>query len=934
MLAALLAGLLPLVAGVSSEIPPPPEVPNDTAEFRRFVLENGMKVLLLSDPKLNKSSAALTVGVGSLSDPPERQGLAHFLEHMLFLGTEKYPDVADFDAYLKANGGYNNAGTWPDHTTYMLEIRHEAFPGALDRFSQFFIAPLFDPTFTEREMNAVNSEFHRHLEHDGRRAAQVAATRYREGHPMAHFAIGNRETLTGTTREELLAFYEQYYSADQMALALTGRASLDELEAWAREYFGPVPNRGRKPVRFSPDYLPEKPALRLLRVAAVKDERQISLEFPLPSTVRHWQSKPDVLLGFILGYEGEGSLLSHLKNEGLATALAAGSYDYAQSFASFRIEIDLTPAGLENYPRVLELVFAAIAELKRADYPGYLFHERQTMARLEEAYRDKGEGASRAVDLSTLLWTYPLEVAERVPFLWVREDADAYRELLAQLRPDNLLVTLLARGLPTDQVEPYYGTEYSYSEETGPAYTALLDPPKVAGIHLPAPNPFIPTEVGQLALRPVQLIAEPVLSLYYWQDTEFQRPLVAELYRFRFPRSLATREGAARLMFYEACVREALNEIAYTAGEAGLHLEITADLDGVQINLDGYDATAPRLREAVVESLVDFELPEARFAAIKDRLVRSLEDFALQEAFQIAQQTRRTVAREFYYRPDELLPVARELTLDAVRRFARQLYQRGRIEALVHGNVTAEEAVAAARQFAGTLKTRAAGAGDLIARRMLVQPPGDTILLVEQVQGSNSAFRREYILGEDTPEIRAATVLLSNAIQDPVYSELRTRQQLGYIVGGAAFSEFRVHGMLVLVQSAEYAPQELQQRAEALIATLPDKVRGMSDEEWDMLVAGAQAELEAEDKSIAERAERLFSLAYDFDADWDRREETLAALDQLTRERAADILAAAIAPETRRMRTFLVYGRNEPVPPELQPTFTDRAAWKRKQTYR
>src|SRR5690606_29608754 len=104
--------------------------------------------------------------------------------------------------------------------------------------------------------------------------------------------------------------------------------------------------------------------------------------------------------------------------------------------------------------------------------------------------------------------------------------------------------------------------------------------------------------------------------------------------------------------------------------------------------------------------------------------------------------------------------------------------------------------------------------------------------------------------------------------------------------------------------------------------------------EWDMLVAGAQAELEAEDKSIAERAERLFSLAYDFDADWDRREETLAALDQLTRERAADILAAAIAPETRRMRTFLVYGRNEPVPPELQPTFTDRAAWKRKQTYR
>jgi insulysin len=109
------------------------------------VLPNGIRVLLLSDPKLNVSSAALAVGVGSLADPPERQGLAHFLEHMLFLGTEKFPDITGFDAYLRRNGGMNNAYTADDRTNYFLEIRHEAFEGALDRFAQFFIAPLFDP---------------------------------------------------------------------------------------------------------------------------------------------------------------------------------------------------------------------------------------------------------------------------------------------------------------------------------------------------------------------------------------------------------------------------------------------------------------------------------------------------------------------------------------------------------------------------------------------------------------------------------------------------------------------------------------------------------------------------------------------------------------------------------------------------------------------
>jgi secreted Zn-dependent insulinase-like peptidase len=132
-------------------VPPRERAPNDTAEYRRFVLPNGIKVILQSDARLNKSSVALAVGAGNLADPPNRQGMAHFLEHMLFLGTQKYPNVSDFDTYLSNNGGGNNAYTARDRTHYFLEVRHEAFEGALDRFSQFFIAPLFSPEFRTPE---------------------------------------------------------------------------------------------------------------------------------------------------------------------------------------------------------------------------------------------------------------------------------------------------------------------------------------------------------------------------------------------------------------------------------------------------------------------------------------------------------------------------------------------------------------------------------------------------------------------------------------------------------------------------------------------------------------------------------------------------------------------------------------------------------------
>ena len=117
--------------------------PLDKSKSKTVVLENGLKVYLLSDSSFNVSAASVSVEVGSLDNPDERQGLAHFLEHMLFLGTEKYPDVDEYSSYLRNNGGYSNAYTASDLTNYQFQVLPDAFEGAIDRFSQFFISPLF-----------------------------------------------------------------------------------------------------------------------------------------------------------------------------------------------------------------------------------------------------------------------------------------------------------------------------------------------------------------------------------------------------------------------------------------------------------------------------------------------------------------------------------------------------------------------------------------------------------------------------------------------------------------------------------------------------------------------------------------------------------------------------------------------------------------------
>lgn len=933
LILALTVSVLGLRAESTVDIPPPQKASNDESAYRRLTLDNGLKVILLSDPKLNKSSAALAVGVGSYSDPDDRKGLAHFLEHMLFLGTEKYPDETDYGNYLKSNGGYNNAYTAGELTNYHFEIRHEAFEGALDRMAQFFIAPLFTPKFTEREMNAVNSEYQKNLESDNWREFQLHCSLYRKGHPANQFNIGNRDTLGGTTREELLAFYNQHYSANTMTLSVVGQDSLDQLEQWARKYYSGIENRQLDALRYPADFFPPKAALRMIRMEPVKDLRQLNLEFSLPATRQFYGSKPGELLGFILGHEGEGGLLSQLKAEGLATGISAGANAGSQDFGTFDLNVSLTSAGLEKYPHVLQLVFAAVDQLKAAGYPNYLFKERQAMARLDEAFQDKGEGASRAVALANQIRDYPLEIAERVPYLWLAPDNDAYQLVLNQLRPDNLLVTLIAKGVETDTVEPYYGTHYSYTETVGPAYDALLKPALVASIQLPKPNPFVPAQATMLPIEPILLINEPALSLYYAQDTEFLRPMVTEVYRFRLPRSLGTLENAVLLRYYEACVNEALNETAYTAQQAGLNFGLRADLEGVQISVSGYDASATQLLEVVAANLVDFQLSAERFAAIKDRLLRDLGNFPRMDAYQILNETRRAAVREFYFRPDEQLPVAESVILADVRAFAKSLYQQGKIEAMVHGNVSAEVAIADARRFGAALAAKPVADTQLLRRRQLEQPVGESLRTSEKLMVNNSAFRREYILGDDSPELRAATLVLSNFMSEPFYSEMRTRQQLGYIVWGGAGGEEKSNFAYFIIQSGDYPADEVETRADQRIGELPGLLAALTDDAWTTLIGGVRSQLDEQDKTIADRAGRLFGLAYDRDAEWTRRDATLAALSQLSKARVVEILNTAIAPETRRMRTFLGFSRDhEPKTPPAN-SFTERGPWKQTRIY-
>ena len=132
--------------------------PMDTRSYESFALPNGLEVLLCSDPTSNTAAAAMNVNVGASSDPETVPGLAHFNEHMLFLGTEKYPQEDSFETFLSANGGSSNAFTDSEDTCYYFDMtadNDKRLEEGLDRFASFFTSPLFTEAATGRELNAI-----------------------------------------------------------------------------------------------------------------------------------------------------------------------------------------------------------------------------------------------------------------------------------------------------------------------------------------------------------------------------------------------------------------------------------------------------------------------------------------------------------------------------------------------------------------------------------------------------------------------------------------------------------------------------------------------------------------------------------------------------------------------------------------------------------
>ncbi|MGI9288660.1 MAG: insulinase family protein, partial [Pseudomonadales bacterium] len=669
---------------------------NDARDYEWLTLDNGLQALLVSDIKATKAAAALDVNVGAKADPQDRQGLAHFLEHMLFLGTKKYPESGEYQEFISSHGGSHNAYTSFEHTNYFFDVNASYLRETLDRFAQFFVAPLFTARYVEREMNAVESEYRSRLRDDSRRSLDVFQQIINPEHPFNKLSVGNLQTLNGggtdAARAELLKFYQRHYSADNMRLVVIGREPVAELRTWVKDLFSSVPRRKThaetsEPALFEAGSLP-----KMVSIKPEKDTRNLSVTFPIPTTQEHYKSKPVQYIGNIIGHEGKGSLLSYLKQQDWAEQLSAGAGFEDASGATFNVVISLTDAGLKQQNEVLKLLFQTIARIKREGIQDWLFKEQSELLTTRFRFQEKSQPINYASGLANSMHYYPATDVLRAGYLMEDYKPELIADFLDYLKPDNALITLMAAGENFPQRSPWYDTPYAVTAVDVAQLRAWSEAEVNAAILVPEPNPFVPhnfamPRIKKPATVPVELQLGERTRMWWLQDNKFKVPKTQAYFNFHTPLANDTPLNAALSQLYVDLLQDSLNEFAYPAVLAGLQVSALKHLRGVSIKVGGYSDKQRLLLKRVAKVMAMEEVDPQRFVALKKERIRSWLNAKKQLPYlQVIGAVSETLIKS-YWQEDELVHALREASIDDLQSFKTRFFQTANVDAMIYGNL-------------------------------------------------------------------------------------------------------------------------------------------------------------------------------------------------------------------------------------------------------
>uniref|UniRef100_A0A4W6E4D9 Nardilysin convertase n=1 Tax=Lates calcarifer TaxID=8187 RepID=A0A4W6E4D9_LATCA len=848
-------------------------------------------------PECFDSAAALCVGVGSFSDPSDLPGLAHFLEHMVFMGSEKYPSENGFDAFLKKHGGSDNASTDCERTIFQFDVQRKSFKEALDRWAQFFICPLMIRDAIDREVEAVDSEYQLAKPSDSHRKEMLFGSLAKPGHPMGKFCWGNAQTLKQEPKKKkinvykrLRAFWKKHYSAHYMTLAVQSKERLDTLEEWVREIFSKVPNNGLPKPDFSDMLDPfETPAFnKLYRVVPVRKVHALNITWALPPQEKYYRVKPLHYISWLIGHEGTGSILSVLRRKCWALALFGGNsetgFDQNTTYSIFSISITLTDEGFQNFYQVKKS-----HSLFYLPFVFLIYEEIQKIEANEFHYQEQIDPIEYVEDICENMQLFPKEdflTGDQLMFEFSPEVISAALSLLTPEKANLMLLSPEHEG-QCPLKEKWFGTQYSMEDIQQEWMQRWIGHLELNNdLHLPAENRFIATDFTLKpsdcpdAEFPVRIADSDRGCLWYKKDNKFKIPK-GEVRACVCARAVVLFDLLVNILGHN------LAEPAYEAEVAQLEYKLVAGEHGLVIKVKGFNHKLSLLFHLIIDHLADFSASPDVFSMFSEQLKKTYFNILIKPE-KLGKDVRLLILEHSRWSMvEKYQALTAGLTSNELMEFSRSFRAELYAEGLVQGNFCSTESVQFLQYVTDKLQFSKLPAEVPVMFRVVELPLKHHICKVKSLNkgDANSEVTVYYQSGPKALREHTLMELLVMHMEEPCFDFLRTKETLGYHVYPTCRNTSGVLGFSVTVetQATKFNTELVELKIEEFLASFGEKLNALTEEAFNTQVTALVKLKECEDTHLGEEVDRNWAEVVTQQYVFDRLNREIEALKQMSR---------------------------------------------------
>ncbi|EDV91988.1 GH24288 [Drosophila grimshawi] len=888
------------------------------------------------DEKL--AACAVLMDYGSFAEPRDYQGLAHFLEHMIFMGSEKYPEENIFDAHITKCGGFANALTDSEDTVFYFEVAEKHLDSSLDYFTALMKHPLMKQEAMQRERCSVDSEFQQIVQEDELRRDQLLASLASEGFPHGTFSWGNLKTLKDNVDDQVMykllhKIRREHYTSNRMYLCMQARLPIDELEALVLRHFTDIP---ANPGVQAPDLsgFNYRNAFRdefhqhAFFVKPVENVCKLELTWVLPNVRQYYRSKPDQFLAYIIGHEGAGSLCAYLRRRLWALELVAGidndGFDLNSIYSLFNVCIYLTDEGFKNIDDVLAATFGYIKVLANADPKALrvIFDEQQGIEATAFRFQPQRPAMDNVQQLVQNTKYFPPKDILTGNELYFEYNEPHLKELIGHLNEFKFNLMLTARkygDLIFDKTEKWFGTEYT-STPMPPKWQQLwkeTDASSMPHLFLPGPNRFVPQDFTifwhadgkpEIPDVPKKLIQNETCELWFRPDDKFDLPGVYMSFYLISPLQRKSAKNDAMCALYEELVKFHVGEELYPATNAGLDYTFGVSEKGILLQVHGYNEKLHLIIETIAQAMINVEsmLTEEMLATfVKDKRKTYFNTLIKPRA--LNRDVRLCVVEHMRFLMIDKYKSLNEITLKDLQEFSHLFPQHLYVQGLIQGNYREEQAHNVMNTLLTRLGCRPIKEHSFVEDRTVQLPQGAHYIRCHALneQDTNTVTTNYYQIGPNSVRLECILDLLMMFVEEPLFDQLRTKEQLGYHVGATVRLNYSIIGYSIMVNSQETntTASHVEQRIEVFRANMLTILENMPQGDYD----------HTRDSLIKLKMVADMALGTEFLRNWteivnekymfDRRRQQIEVLRTLT---AREIIAFLLENEISNMRKLSI----------------------------